>query len=356
MNVFPNEAEIREPLLAFLQETLGSHHYAQPPSPMAPGNDTQVHSLRLDDGGPLVLRVFRRGSDPRRATFESTVQNALAVQGLPVPRAMATCTDPDVIGAPFFVMERLPGTPLYGTTFGTDGDGIPRAHWRRMLRQGGGMLFDLPKLLAEVDLRIHGVETKPVIEALEAAGLSWQEVTASGRIRDLAGRIDAYSLEGLRPGLNWLREHPPETASDDVVCHGDMQPLNLLIDSGQLSGIVDWANMSLGPPELQIGWTRAMYLTIELPLPGPVRFLERRIAEHVSSRYTGVYGRARKIDRDVLGYYEALRSLYGLGFLGEMVVRRVPIRDAWNSPSAIARVVAHVRERTGVEVSIPWLE
>jgi hypothetical protein len=39
-----------------------------------------------------------------------------------------------------------------------------------------------------------------------------------------------------------------------------------------------------------------------------------------------------------------------------MVVRRVPIRDAWNSPSAIARVVAHVRERTGVEVSIPWLE
>ncbi len=102
---------------------------------MTPGNDTQVYALRLDRiDEPLVARVFRRGSDARRPIFEATLQNALAEQGLPVPRARATCSDPNVIGAPFFVMDRSPGLPLYGDTIGIDEDGVPRADWQRMLR------------------------------------------------------------------------------------------------------------------------------------------------------------------------------------------------------------------------------
>ncbi len=360
MTVFPSEAEIREPLLAFLQDVLGPCRYAEPPTPMTPGNDTQVHAFRLEglDGmdEPLVLRVFRRSSDPRRPVFEATLQNALADQGLPVPRARAFCSDPNVIGAPFFLMERSPGVPLYGDAIGTDEDGVPTADWRRMLRQGGDMLFDMPRLLAEVCLRVHAAEAKPVVSALEAAGLPWEEITVDGRLARLADLVEEYGLEGLRPAVAWLRESRPAPGSDLVVCHCDMQPLNLMMEAGELRSILDWANATLGPPELEVGWTRGTYLTLALPLPGPVRLLERPIAGILAGRFTRVYERARPIDRDAVAYYEALRSLFGLSSLAQQVVRGEPIRDAWNSKAAIGRVVAHVLARTGLDVSIPWPE
>ena len=85
VTVFPSEAEIREPLLALLQDAPGPCRYTEPPAPMTPGNDTQVYALRLDRiDEPLVARVFRRGSDARRPIFEATLQNALAEQGLPL--------------------------------------------------------------------------------------------------------------------------------------------------------------------------------------------------------------------------------------------------------------------------------
>ena len=105
MTVFPSEAEIREPLLAFLQDVLGPCRYAEPPTPMTPGNDTQVLALRLDGiNEPPVLRIFGRGSDPRRPVFEATLRNALADQGFPCPGARAICSDPSVIGPPFLSM------------------------------------------------------------------------------------------------------------------------------------------------------------------------------------------------------------------------------------------------------------
>lgn len=357
MTVFPSEAEIRDPLLEFLQDVLGPCRYTQAPAAMTPGNDTQVHALTLEGvDGALVLRVFRTGSDPRRAVFEATLQNALAEQGLPVPRARAICSDSSVIGAPFFLMERAPGRPLYGDAISIDERGVPTADWRRMLKQGGDMLFDMTRLFAEVCLRIHAVPTQPIVAALESAGLAWQEITVDGRIARLGQGVEEYGLEGLRPGVAWLQEHRPTAEPDAVVCHCDIQPLNLLMQGGELCGIIDWANASLAPPELELGWTRGMYLTLELPLPGPVRLLERPIARFLTDRLTRCYARTTPVDRDAIRYYEIVRSLVGLSMLAEQVVRGEPIRDAWNSRGAIDRVVRHVRQRTGLDVSIPWPE
>ena len=40
---------------------------------------------------------------------EYTAMSALADTGVPVPRTYAHCADPDVLGAPFYVMERVDG-------------------------------------------------------------------------------------------------------------------------------------------------------------------------------------------------------------------------------------------------------
>jgi aminoglycoside phosphotransferase (APT) family kinase protein len=267
MDVFPSEVEIHGPLLAFLQDALGPCEYAEPPTPMRPGNDTQVHAFSLTGiDEPLVLRVFRREDDAQRPVFEATLQNALAEQGLPVPRAITIGSDTSVIGAPFFVMERASGRTLYGDAISTDDDGIPQADWRKALQHGGEMLFGMPRLLAEVCLRIHAIDAKAVAASLEAGGVRWQEITVEGRTAWLENCVEECALEGLRPAVDWLRENRPASSSEDVVCHCDVQPLNLMMEGGELRGILDWANAMIAPPELEVGWTRAVYLTLELPL------------------------------------------------------------------------------------------
>jgi aminoglycoside phosphotransferase (APT) family kinase protein len=244
-------------------------------------------------------------------------------------------------------MERLPGAPLYGDAVGTDERGLPRAGTAAILRRGAGMVFAMPRLLARVDLRIHAIDAGRVIAALEAAGLPWRELTPAGRLDWIAQRIEEHALDGLRPALAWLRERRPPFAGPSVVCHGDMQPLNLLMRGAELTGVVDWANTSIAPAELQVGWTRATYLTLILPLPRALRFAEGRIARALADGYTRAYARARRLDPVAVRYFEAFRCLLGLVALAT----DPRPRDAWNSPEAIRRVRDHFASLTGVAVS-----
>src|SRR6266545_3055359 len=58
------------------------------------------------DRRPPLGHVLATAHDMRR---EYTVLTALAPTPVPVPRTLAYCDDPDVIGAPFYLMEKVPG-------------------------------------------------------------------------------------------------------------------------------------------------------------------------------------------------------------------------------------------------------
>ncbi|HWU31632.1 MAG TPA: phosphotransferase family protein, partial [Marmoricola sp.] len=47
---------------------------------------------------------------------EYRVMSALQGTDVPVPKTYAMCTDPEVLGAPFYVMERVTGTPYRRST------------------------------------------------------------------------------------------------------------------------------------------------------------------------------------------------------------------------------------------------
>ena len=65
-------------------------------------------------GWEVVLRRPPRGELPRGAFDVVREHRVLAAltdggTGVPVPRPLALCDDPDVLGAPFYVMERVDG-------------------------------------------------------------------------------------------------------------------------------------------------------------------------------------------------------------------------------------------------------
>src|SRR5215468_5990638 len=73
-------------------------------------------TYRLDlDGGKVVLRrpplghVLPTAHDMNR---EYRVLSALAGTAVPVPETLAICSDPDVIGAPFYLMRFVDGLIL----------------------------------------------------------------------------------------------------------------------------------------------------------------------------------------------------------------------------------------------------
>src|SRR4030095_11862538 len=107
-------------LVEFLRELLGAPalDLAAPPTPLSGGFDTSIYAIRLRDApalfaGPLVLRIMAPyGAPGPRVLRERAIQNAVASQGYPAPQVLAATTDPVPLGAPFLLMERLPGRVL----------------------------------------------------------------------------------------------------------------------------------------------------------------------------------------------------------------------------------------------------
>ena len=172
-------------------------------------------------------------------TREHRVLSALQDTDVPVPRVLALCDDPEVAGAPFYVMAEVEGE-VYREPEQTD-------------RLSPGQREAVADDLVEVLARIHAVD-------LDATGL-----------RDF-GRADGYLERQLRRwGAQWeasrtrdvegmpdllaalAREQPAQTAT--TLVHGDYRLDNTLVALGaqpngtpRVAAVVDWELSTLGDP------------------------------------------------------------------------------------------------------------
>src|SRR3954451_14316683 len=104
---------IRRPLEAFLDEQgLGSGEVEAEAVGEGHSNVTYVIAR---DGGEWVLRRPPRPPLPPSAhdvLREATLLQAVERTSIRVPKVLPTCADESVIGAPFYVMERVVGDVL----------------------------------------------------------------------------------------------------------------------------------------------------------------------------------------------------------------------------------------------------
>lgn len=164
---------------------------------------------------------------------EHTVMAALAPTDVPVPQMLAHCEDADVIGAPFYVMEKVEGTP-YGRAaqLAPLGPDRTRAITERMV--------DTLATLHAVDFRSVGLGDFGRPDGyLERQISRWKKQLDSSRSRDLPGMDDLIArLESTIP-----------TASDGTIVHGDFRLDNLLVnDTDQIAAVLDWEMSTLGDP------------------------------------------------------------------------------------------------------------
>jgi aminoglycoside phosphotransferase (APT) family kinase protein len=253
-------------------------------------------TYRLDLGpGRVVLRrpplghVLPTAHDMSR---EFRVLSALSGTDIPVPKPLANCTDPDVIGAPFYLMEFVDGAVLRTRE---DGEQLTPDQGRQ-----------LSERLADMLAAIHGVD-------IEGVGLTGFGRPEGYLARQLSRWQRQWELSNTRemPGYDRLVERLAAGLPADsghTLVHGDYRLDNMLVTLGAtpaVAAVVDWEMSTLGDPLADLGlslvywtdpgeedWLPAASVTTA---PG---FLTRA---QLAAEYTRVTGR----DLSRIGYYMA---------------------------------------------------
>jgi aminoglycoside phosphotransferase (APT) family kinase protein len=169
---------------------------------------------------------------------EHTVITALAGTDVPVPATYASCEDPSVIGAPFYVMEHVRGTP-YRSKAQLEDLGRPTTE-----RIAYAMVDTLAALHA-VDYEAVGLGGFGRPEGFVGRQVRrWGQQLEGSHSRELAG---AAELHG-----ELTRRAPDAASADATIVHGDYRLDNLLVDpareGAEVRAVVDWEMATLGDP------------------------------------------------------------------------------------------------------------
>jgi aminoglycoside phosphotransferase (APT) family kinase protein len=178
---------------------------------------------------------------------EYRLLEALEGSAVPHPVPVAVCEDPDVIGAPFYVMSRIDGIRLY--------DGLPAAFDNPEARRQ--IAFELFGTLAE----LHKVDW----EAAGLAGFGKPETFTQRQVGRWMKQLNSYrvrDLPDLDTAAEWLEAHTP-TMQRAALIHGDYGLHNVLFapdDPGRLVAVLDWETATIGDPLIDIGYLLSLWL------------------------------------------------------------------------------------------------
>jgi aminoglycoside phosphotransferase (APT) family kinase protein len=211
--------------------------------------------LTVDRGGaPAVLRRPPPVAPPnseKAMMREARLLTALRGSDVPHPRLYGACTDPALIGAPFYVMARIDGwAPQLGESGCTYPAGFDLPERRREM---GFAMVDALAALARIDPDAIGLADfgKP------GNFLARQVDRWLGQLAGYPARYPAYSARAL-PGIDvvahWLRTHVPADQRCGIV-HGDYGPPNILFDPlppTRVRAIIDWELATIGDPLLDL--------------------------------------------------------------------------------------------------------
>lgn len=252
-------------------------------------------TYRVTDGRHTVVvrrpplgHVLATAHDMAR---EYRVISALADTPVPVPHAYALCEDPAVLGAPFYVMGLVEGTP-YRQAAELEALGAERTH-----AIGERMVDTL------ADLHLVDPESVGLGEFGRPAGFLERQVRRWGQQLDASRSRDLEGVDELR---RLLAERVPAEAPPAIV-HGDYRLDNLLVlPDDTIGAVVDWEMATLGDPLTDVALLLTYHRLADLDATGAVStaanapgFVTR---DEVSSRYAARTGR----DVSRLAFYEAL--------------------------------------------------
>ena len=232
-----------------------------------------------------------------------TMQMVATHTDVPVPAVLWLETEPEAIGAPFFVMERIEGI--------VPPDVLPYTF-------GDNWFFDAA---AEDQARLerNAIEVLAALHELSADGPAHfleEPGDASHLRRHVDGQRGYYewvAADGTRSplierGFDWLEEHWPADEGPPTFSWGDARIGNMMFQDFSPVAVLDWEMASIGPREIDLGWMIYIHrffqdIVEDLGMPGLPHVLRR---ESVAAYYEELTGYEPR-DLDFYTTYAALR-------------------------------------------------
>ena len=228
-----------------------------------PGGDGQLKAERIDQGHSnltfLVTRapstglmpaeqfVLRRPPRPpylptaHDVLREYRVISALAQTNFPAPRPILACADPSVLGAPFYLMQKVDGIVIRNT--------LPAQFSAE--RERAAIAEELIRTL----VALHAVD----YHAIGLGSLGKPEGYIARQIKRWIGQLDGARTrptDDLDFVSGWLQSHMPESPPGTIV-HGDFRLDNVIYAAqppAQIHAVLDWEMSTLGDPLADLGY------------------------------------------------------------------------------------------------------
>jgi aminoglycoside phosphotransferase (APT) family kinase protein len=354
--VRPDTTEIEHRLAAYLDTQISYFHL------LASGWETlvfefslPVHSPRLRElpaGQALVLRFYQGSRAIEKGTRETAIIRSLAEVNYPVPRPYLFEPDPEPLGAPFLIMERIAGQPLF----------LVSSFQQAFKTFSMGFIG-----FVRTQVRLHSLSSnEPIVSRQDTPAI----VTANAPsampqleriLRVIEERIQQGPLPGLGDALNALRRRAARySPAPATVVHMDYHPQNVMVRGLRVTGVLDWVNAERGDRYLCAAATAVILSSTAMDHP---RWMGENAAGNTlralfASLYLPLYHAAAPMELERFRYAQGVAALLRLSMFGMMRARGPesmgfrPEAIQNVTPSVVRLLSRYASRKTGVPVSI----
>lgn len=225
-----------------LGKIVGQHQF--------PGGYSNLTYLLSTDHSEFILRRPPFGAAIKSAHDmgrEFKVLSLLKNHYAKIPNPILYCEDPEVIGAPFYIMERIKGVILRPSL-------IKEMNFTsaEMCRLSESLVDNLVEL-HRIDIHTTGLDQLGKPEgyiARQVEGWTKRYLTAQTEV--------IPSMEGL---ITWLADHQPADGPPSLI-HNDYKYDNIVFNADNLPeivGVLDWEMSTVGDPWMDLGASLAYW-------------------------------------------------------------------------------------------------
>jgi aminoglycoside phosphotransferase (APT) family kinase protein len=221
------------------------------------GWESDIYSFDLTHGlgaarehEGLVLRIYPGDDARHKSAHEFRRMRQLHQVGYPVPQVLVLERENTPFGKPFVIMERIEGQMLWPVLFGPSTEGKRQR--------------ELLTLFCGLFVQLHALAWRPFVDEEELACYENPYVSVDhwlDRFRDFQAR---FSVPGFTSILRWLEERRDGVpCSRPAVVHLDFHPANVLLRDDGSASVIDWTQVGVSDPRLDLAWTLLLIGTYE---------------------------------------------------------------------------------------------
>jgi len=209
---------------------------------LSSGFESEIYSFRLQLSNrsqkDYILRMFPGDGALAKLIREAKGLHLLHKAGFPVPGLLLQETEPDILGTPFEIIDKLEGQVLWPLLASSESD-----RESQLLSRFGLLLAQLH----ELDWRMF---TEKPDEYQNNPILLLDKI-----ISEYRSLYVTYDLKGFIQVTEWLDKHKNEISVRPTVVHQDFHANNIFLCANDQLYVIDWTQFAISDYRIDLCWT-----------------------------------------------------------------------------------------------------